>query len=509
MSTIPKIANSSARPSTKNAGDTYYQADIGRLILWSGSAWVEYDSYPRDKPTVALSQGSTPYVIRATITTNGSDLYTITLATNSSFTTGVQTKTRTTAGYVDFNVSANDLYYVKVTGSGTSGDFEYSMDSTTASRGTAPVVPTLSSQTYDSQRIYLSWTNVAGETGYQLYRRTGTSGSFSRIQNNLSYSRVDGGLSAGATYQYYVDSYNAYGTSSASNIVTETAGKTLSTPALALSSKTFSAITVNWSNVVNATATHISINGGSYVSTSGSTHTFTGLTPETTYTVRVRLTRTYESGQVAYSYSNQLSVTTEENPQLKTPTLSLTSRTTSSLTVTPSSADTGVVYYVKLGSTLRSTSTGAAQTFTGLAHNTTYGIVVYAQSDDGRPPSASATFSFTTSQIQLNAPSLSLTKLSDTSFRASWSGLMGATTRVKIAYSNEGDPFAENTDDIANGITYIETNSSGSTDIETSGIIRSPQNRYMWEVGIRAEDTSGSGASRYGTSAETSREIEL
>ncbi|MDW3652001.1 MAG: endonuclease [Bacteroidia bacterium] len=68
--------------------------------------------------------------------------------------------------------------------------------------------------------LNLSWTDVANETGYNLYRSTDNV-NFSLLANPaadaVSYS--DGNVSQGSTYYYYIEAFNATGTSSGSNII--------------------------------------------------------------------------------------------------------------------------------------------------------------------------------------------------------------------------------------------------------------------------------------------------
>ena len=86
-----------------------------------------------------------------------------------------------------------------------------------------PVVPTgLTASTVSSSQINLSWSAVAGATGYNVYRGTTSGGeNYSAPINGstplttTSYS--DTGLSASTAYYYTVDAVNSAGTSAAGN----------------------------------------------------------------------------------------------------------------------------------------------------------------------------------------------------------------------------------------------------------------------------------------------------
>lgn len=89
--------------------------------------------------------------------------------------------------------------------------------------GTEPTVPATPSLalTAASTSLNLSWTNVADESGYRIYRSV-NGGSYALLNspgaNVTSYS--DGNVSTGSSYTYYVLAYNAQGNSPNSNTVT-------------------------------------------------------------------------------------------------------------------------------------------------------------------------------------------------------------------------------------------------------------------------------------------------
>ncbi|MGD9994049.1 MAG: GEVED domain-containing protein [Salinivirgaceae bacterium] len=88
--------------------------------------------------------------------------------------------------------------------------------------GTEPTVPATPSLalTVASTSLNLSWTNVADESGYRIYRSV-NGGSYALLNspgaNVTSYS--DANVSTGSTYTYYILAYNVQGNSPNSNTV--------------------------------------------------------------------------------------------------------------------------------------------------------------------------------------------------------------------------------------------------------------------------------------------------
>ncbi|WP_430815980.1 endonuclease [Carboxylicivirga sp. RSCT41] len=85
-----------------------------------------------------------------------------------------------------------------------------------------PLAPSASIQANESE-ITLSWTNVANETGYKIYRSTDNV-NYSIVETPLAdvLQYVDQSVVEGTNYYYYVIAFNDDGNSAASNIVSAT-----------------------------------------------------------------------------------------------------------------------------------------------------------------------------------------------------------------------------------------------------------------------------------------------
>ena len=134
---------------------------------------------------------------------------------------------------------------------------------------------------------------------------------------------------------------------------------------------------------------YYSINNSSYVEGS-STYTFTNLTEQTTYTIKVKVADT--NGRMSNEYS--LSATTDA---YKLPTIInvTTSSTSSSITINVSGQNgDGTIteyYYSKDNGSNYVKSTSSSYTFTELTSNTTFYIKVYVKDSNGKSSSVFTT----------------------------------------------------------------------------------------------------------------------
>lgn len=224
------------------------------------------------------------------------------------------------------------------------------------------------------------------------------------VENTTSGTITVSGLSANTAYNFYVlCRHQTSGLDTGKTVSATTYAKT--TPTISLSSKTSSSITVtSGCNVtVSSTKYRIKTSSGSYGSyqTSG---TFSGLSANTTYTIEVYKVGS-DSGE---SGTATISVTTY---QTTVASISLSSKTSSSITVTSSCNVTvsSTQYRIKTSSgSYGSYQTSA--TFSGLSASTTYVVEVKkVGSASGESDTATVTvttYAKTTPTISLSSKSV-------------------------------------------------------------------------------------------------------
>ena len=219
-----------------------------------------------------------------------------------------------TLSYTNTGLTTGKTYYYKVRAYTTiNGSKVYGSYSSVVSAKPSLSKPTskVSSLTYSSNKV--TWNKISGASGYEVYRATSKSGTYSKVKtitsgSTLSYTNT--GLTTGKTYYYkvrayrYVSGKKVY--SSYSSIVS--AKPSLSKPSLYLSAGSKKAY-VKWSKISGASGYEIyraSSKNGYYSKvktiTSGKTTSYTNskLTRGKTYYYKVRAYR-YVSGKKVYS----------------------------------------------------------------------------------------------------------------------------------------------------------------------------------------------------------------
>jgi len=99
-----------------------------------------------------------------------------------------------------------------------------------ATNPSAPLTPSgLAATAASTSQVSLSWTQTSGATGYDIYRSTSLTGTYSRVGSEptvssgstVSYSDTNG-LSSGTAYYYKITALNASGESTSSSAVSVT-----------------------------------------------------------------------------------------------------------------------------------------------------------------------------------------------------------------------------------------------------------------------------------------------
>lgn len=123
------------------------------------------------------------------------------------------TKPADTTAHVDSGLDTGTVYYYRISTNSAAG---YSLTSNEQNAITKPAAPVMAANgTVTTTTVVVNWTDVAGETGYKIERKTGAGGAWSEIGTRgagvLTYP--DTGLTFNTQYYYRVRAYNASGDS--------------------------------------------------------------------------------------------------------------------------------------------------------------------------------------------------------------------------------------------------------------------------------------------------------
>ncbi len=118
-----------------------------------------------------------------------------------------------TTGYADTGLTPGTTYYYRVL---VASDAGYSLPSNELSAVTRPAPPILNTPSgLGIDRVTITWSDVAGETGYRIERKEGAAGSWSQAgtTGKDTVTFTDAGLAPNTRYYYRVAAYNAGGDS--------------------------------------------------------------------------------------------------------------------------------------------------------------------------------------------------------------------------------------------------------------------------------------------------------
>jgi uncharacterized repeat protein (TIGR02543 family) len=119
----------------------------------------------------------------------------------------VHTSAATTRSWIDAWRVTGKTYYYKVCPVANGKTYSFS---TYKYAKPIPATPTTSVTKYSSTSIKVSWSGVTGASGYQVYRATSATGTYSLVYTGTSTARswVNTGRTVGSTYYYKVRAYH-------------------------------------------------------------------------------------------------------------------------------------------------------------------------------------------------------------------------------------------------------------------------------------------------------------
>jgi fibronectin type 3 domain-containing protein len=218
--TYTKIATTSSTSYTNtslNTGTTYYYK-IRAYKSGTPTTFSSFSPVVSAKPSISIptsvkavssSYNSIKTSWAAVSGASGYEIYRATSSTGSYSRVGTTTST----SFTNSSLSTNTPYYYKVRTYRNVGSSKvYSNFSSIISAKPIPSVPTsFKASRLSSTSLKLTWSSVTGASGYQLYRSTSSTGTYSLLKDLTSLSYTNSGLITGKKYYYKMRSYRTVG----------------------------------------------------------------------------------------------------------------------------------------------------------------------------------------------------------------------------------------------------------------------------------------------------------
>ena len=323
--------------------------------------------------------------------------------------------------------------------------------------------PTITSLTYSSGLIKLTWSMKAGYDEaeyYQVYRSV-NGGSFSKVaqlSGSGSTYYQSGDAQPGSTYTFKVMAGCKYGISGDSD--PRSVSIPLSAPNITSATYSSGVIQLKWNSVAGASYYEVyrSINGGSFSklkkNSSGTTYEYNDVSSGNRYSFKVRAV----SGHITSPFSNTRDVTVP----LAAPTITGLAFIDDTITVTWGAVQGATGYQLNCSvngepSTQVADTAGTTFAYKGASPGNTYSFKVRATNKYTKGPFSPAK-SITG---PLTAPEITSLTLKDYTITVTWSAVQGATG-YQLNCSVNGEPSTQVADTAGTTFAYKGA-SSGST----------------------------------------------
>jgi len=400
---------------------------------------------------------------------------------------------KSVSGMTNFNEVVQGDVYTKL------DDLNFILANNSPATGvilTAPTQPTFNATTsITSSGLTVNWSGGTGATSY-TYTLDGSAATPSSFTTS---SATFMSLAANTVYSIIVTAVNSTGStvSSALSVTTLLSPPTQPSLSLQTGSITSTGFTVNWSGGTRATSYTYTLNGSAVTPSSSTSQsaTFTGLAANTGYSVIV--TAVNNGGSTP---SSSLSITTLIAAPTQPTDISGSNITSSGFTVnwTGGSGATSYTYTINGSAVTPSSSTSQSATFTSLAANTAYSVIVTAVNNGGS--AVSSPFSVTTLIPPPTQPTFNpSTSITSTGFTVNWSGGSGATSYTYTLNGSAATPSSSSSQSAtftglsastAYSVIVTAVNAAGSTSSSSLSVSTYPSNAL---VSLRASSYSGSG----------------
>ncbi|MEL7569205.1 MAG: fibronectin type III domain-containing protein, partial [Eubacteriaceae bacterium] len=209
--------------------------------------------------------------------------------------------TISSTSYLHKNLTPGASYSYKIRAYRVSGFGElYSPYSEETTAVPVPSTPAIKVTLKSYNSLNISWDEIEGADGYEIYRSTSISGSYNFHDTTTALSYDDTSLTTGYTYYYKVKAYHSDNPKIFGNESNIASLKVIpTTPVVSVSPASYNSLSLSWDSVAGATGYRIyrsTSSSGTYASlttvTSGTSYINSGLATGTTYYYKILAYRT-------------------------------------------------------------------------------------------------------------------------------------------------------------------------------------------------------------------------
>jgi hypothetical protein len=167
-------------------------------LYWNTSPGAT--SYNIYRSTTSGGEGSTPLVVAASVTVDGT----------------------TDVDWTNTGLPPNTVYYYQVTAVNSAGESAKSNEAAATTGGSQLTAPIIKSATAGNAQVTVQWYSVSGATSYNIFRSFGGGSNYVLTTSTSATTYTDIGLTNGVTYSYFVVGVNLVGDGYTSGTVSAT-----------------------------------------------------------------------------------------------------------------------------------------------------------------------------------------------------------------------------------------------------------------------------------------------
>ena len=289
-------------------------------------------------------------------------------------------------------------------------------------------------------QVVVSWDEVEGATSYEVCV---DDGEWEAVENNTSHTFTQ--LTNDTEYTFKVRAVNEAGEGAEASIKATPTAEEPPAPAVPEAPADVTAIaedsqiTLSWTEVEGATGYQVCIDGGEWeTAESNTSHTFTGLNNDQTYTLKVRAVKDDVHGTESQEVTATPTAGENPTPELPaTPTGLTTTPSDKQVTLSWTEVEGATSYEVRVDEEEWITVEGGTEyTFTNLTNNQEYTFTVRAINDAGAGTEASTTATPKAEPsvpVTLAAPARFEAQAGDGEVTLSWNEVVGDVTRYEVS----------------------------------------------------------------------------